>query len=305
MTGVITTGNYPKALWPGMKAWWGRNYNEKERVYTQIFDQLTSDKKYEEYGEATGFGLIPQKPEGQSTSYDSESQGVITRLRNVVYSLGFIVTEEEMEDNLYAEVGKTRMKALMRSARVTKEIVHANILNNGYDTNFTMENGDGKPLFATDHPTLDGTQSNKLAIDADLSETSVEDLLIQIGKADNSRGLRIGLKGMKLIVPEDLKFEACRITKSVLQNDTANNAVNAMYVAGYLPQGYVVNSFLTDADAWFIKTDAPIGMITQQRRAMKFERDNDFDTSNLKAKASERYATGWVDFRGCYGSQGA
>jgi phage major head subunit gpT-like protein len=301
--GVIYTSNHPKALWPGVKAWFGRMYDEHVEEYSKIFDRDSSTRAYEERVELTGFGLAPVKNQGGSISYDSETQGITSRLTNVTYALGYVVTMEELQDNLYEMVSKRRSKALAFSMRQTKETVAANILNRGFNSSY--KGGDGKELLATDHPTLDGTQSNELTVAADLSEAALEDLLVQIMQAKNSRGLRIALKGDKLIVPPALFYEANRILKSALQNDTANNAINALKATNALPGGIVLNHYLTDTDAWFIKTNCPEGLIYQERMAMEFEQDNDFDTKNAKAAAVERYAFGWCDFRSIFGSPGA
>lgn len=301
--GVIYTSNHPKALWPGIKAWFGRVYDEHREEYSQIFDRDSSNKSYEERVELTGFGLAPVKSQGDSVSYDSETQGTISRLTNVTYAMGYVVTMEELQDNLYEMVSKRRAKALAFSMRQTKETVAANVLNRAFTSTYT--GGDGKELLATDHPTLSGPQSNELAVAADLSEASLEDLMIQIMQAQNSRGLRIALQGEKLIVPPALYFEANRILKSTLQGHTANNAINALKATNALPGGIVVNHYLTDSDAWFVKTNCPEGLIFQERMAMEFEQDNDFDTKNAKAAAVERYAVGWCDWRALYGSPGA
>lgn len=300
---VINTGSHPLALWPGISKWWGREYNKHVSEYDQIFEMVTSDKAWERDAEVTGFGLAPVKSEGASVRYGSESQGTVTDYINVAYALGYIVTREEIDDNLYEIVSRRRSQALAFSMNQTKEIVAANVLNNGFDSNFV--GGDGKELFATDHPTVDGTQSNELAVAADLSEASLEDLFVQIMNATNSRGLNINLMGECLIVPPSLVFEAERIIKSPLQNDTANNALNAVYSMGLLPKGIKVNHYLDDPDAWFVKTNALRGLMGFQRRPIEFTQDNDFDTDNAKAKCYERYAFKWTDFRGIYGSPGA
>lgn len=304
--GVITTGNHPKALWPGIAKWFGRKYDEWSPEYSQIFEQVSSEKTYEERVELTGFGLAPQKNQNASVSYDSETQGYISRLTNITFGLGYIVSREEMEDNLYEEVSMRRSAALAFSMRQTKENVGANIINRAFNSSYA--GGDGQELISTDHPTADGgTQSNYIATAADLSETVLEDLITQISKATNSRGLRIQLMPDCLIVPSDLWWESNRILKSTLQNDSANNAINVLKSTSALPGGIKMNHYLTDTDAWFIKTKVPseTGLIHQERRAMDFTQDNDFDTENAKAKSTERYVFGWVDWRGCFGSPGA
>lgn len=299
----ITTGNHPKALWPGVNAWFGVSYKERELEGMMVFDEESSSLNYEEDVETTGFGLAPQKGEGQSTSYDSHSQGVTKRYTHVAYSLGYIVTKEELDDNQYEKVSKSRARSLAFSMRQTKEVVCSNVFNRGFDSNYT--GGDGKELLATDHPSLAGNQSNELAVAADLSEASLEDIIIQISLATNARGLKIALTPQQLIVPANLSFEATRIVKSNLQNDTANNAINAIKSMGLLPKGVMVYHYLTDTDAWFVKTDAPDGLKFFKRKAIEFTKDSDFDTENAKAKAYERYSVGWTDWRSLYGSPGA
>jgi len=300
---AINTGSHPKALWPGVKAFFGKVYDEKPMTCDMVFDKYSSDKAYEEYVEETGFGLAPVKPEGASISYDTDAQGYISRLVNVTYALGAKVTMEAIEDNQYENVAKSKAKKLARSMRQTKENVYANILNRAFNSSYV--GGDGKELIATDHPTLDGSQSNELAVAADLSEAAIEDALILIRGMKDSRGLRIQAKGMKLIVPSQLEFTATRILSSVNQSGTANNDINAMRAMGMLPGGTVVWDYLTDPDAWFIKTDVDDGLIRQTRKAMTFTQDNDFDTSNACMKAMERYAGGWADWRGIVGSAGS
>jgi hypothetical protein len=298
---VITTGNHPKALWPGVNAWWGVEYAKHPKEYTQIFDEKTSDKAYEEDVEATGFGLAPVKSEGSAVSYTSHTQGATTRYTNVAYALGFIVTKEEMDDNQYEKLAKSRTSSLAFSMATTKEIVHANILNRAFSSSYV--GGDGKELLATDHPVIGGAQSNELAVAADFSEAALEDVLIMINTAKNSTGLQIALKPIKLIIPAQLDFDAARVLNSTLRSGTADNDINA--VKGRLPGGVALNHYLTDEDAWFVKTNAPNGMTHFKRKAIEFTKDNDFDTENAKAKAYERYSAGWSDWRAMYGSAGA
>lgn len=300
---VITTGAHPKQLWPGVKKFFGDVYAEKPMVCDMVFDAMSSDKAYEEYVEETSLGLAPVKPEGAAVSYDSDAQGYVKRMTNVTYGLGAKVTAEAIDDNQYFPVAKKKAKKLARSMRQTKENVFANILNRGFNSAYV--GGDGKELFATDHPTLDGTQSNELAVAADLSEASLEDLLTLIRGMKDSRGLRIQAKGVKLILPPELEFEGTRILSSVNQSGTANNDINAMKELGMLPGGIVVWDYLTDANAFFIKTDVDEGLIRQQRKALAMTQDNDFDTDNACMKATERYAAGWADWRGVVASPGA
>ena len=298
--GTITTGNHPRALWPGLHAFFGLSYNEFPPEWSQIFDVEKSAKNYEEDSLGTGFGLASIKTEGQSVSYDSENQGYTKRYTHVVYGLGYTVTEEESEDNLYEVLSKRRIKRLAFSMRQTKEIIHALVLDRSTTSGYT--GGDAVVLLSTAHVTTNGNQSNKLSTAADFSEAALEDIMIQIGGAKNERGMAIALRGMKLIHPVNLQFDVNRVLKSELTPDSANNAVNAVRLVGLQP---CMNHYLTDTDAWYVKTDCPNGLTTFQRRALDFVQDSDFDTSNAKAKATERYSTGWTDFRALYGSEGA
>jgi hypothetical protein len=301
--GIITTGNHPAALWPGIKAWWGRSYNEHQVEYTDLFDTDTSRKHYEEDVQVTGFGLAPVKNQTKSVSYDSESQGFTKRYTHVVYGLGYIVSREEMEDNLYVVVSKRRSQALAFSMRQTKENVGAMLYNRAFNTGYL--GGDGKELICTDHPSKAGTWSNYLSPAADLSEKALEDMVIQIMGANNDRGLKISLMPQSLHIHRNDWFKATRILKSVLQNDTGNNAVNALKMTNAIPGGIKINHYFTDGDAWFLRTNVPRGLIHYQRRPIEFTRDNDFDTENAKAKSTERYSFGWTDPRCIYGSAGA
>jgi len=301
--GVITTGTNPKLLWPGLKAIWGNNYEEHEKEWTQLFDSEASEKNYEEDQQVTQFGYVPVKSQAGSTQYDSESQGYTSRYTNTTYSLGFIVAMEEMMDNLYEEVARRRTQGLAFSYRQTEETVHANIYNRAFNSSYT--GGDGTELCATDHSTRSGNQSNELATAADLSEASIEDMTIQIMGAENDRGLQISLMPQSLIVPRQLFYEAHRIIDSTLQSGTANNDSNILKSQNVFPGGIIMNHYLTDADAWFIRTNAPRGLISFQRMAAEFTEDNDFDTENMKYKVVGRYVPGWTDWRGLYGSPGA
>lgn len=300
---VITTGNHPKALWPGIKAWFGKAYSEHALEYPDIFGKDTSDKAYEERVETTGFGLAPVKPQGTAVSYTTDLQGYISRLTNVTYALGYIVTMEELADNLYEQVGKSRAKSLAFSIRQTKEIVGANIINRCTTAGYT--GGDGVVLLSASHPTRNGLVSNILAPAADISEGALEDLCIQIMGATNNVGLLINMMPQKLLVPRQLWFETNRILKSTLQADSANHNLNILRATNAFPGGIVMNHFLTDSDAWFILTNCPDGLIYQERMALAFTQDNDFDTENAKAKSVERYVFGWADWRAIYGSIGA
>ena len=299
---VITTGSHPKALWPGVYAWFGAKYDEHPQQYTKLFDVKSSNKNYEEMVEQTGFGLAPVKAEGSSTAYDSHAQGVTSRGTNKAYSLGYIVTHEEKADNLYTEVSMQRAASLAFSMAQTRENVGANVYNRAF--NSTYAGGDAKELCATDHPSLAGDQSNELATAADMSEASLEDLTIQIMDAVNSKGLKISLQPKTLIVPTALIYDAQRILESTLRVDSANNDINALRSMSVIPE-VVVNNYLTDSDAWFIRTNAPNAICWFDREPVQFSKDEEFDTDNAKAKAYMRYVPFWGDWRGVYGSPGA
>lgn len=303
MSGVINTGSIAKLLWPGLNAVWGKEYVEHPVEYRELVDIESSDKAYEEEVLMPGFGLAPIKGEGASVQYDSTAQSYTSRYTHVAYGLGFIVTREAIDDNQYEKKALGSTKDLAFSFRQTKENVVANVYNRGFNSSYA--GGDGKELLATDHPIQGGTFSNELAVAADMSEASLEDLCIQIMNAVNDRGLKISLMPKSLVVPTALTFEATRILKSQLQNDTANNAINALRSMGMFPEGVKINHYLTDADAWFARTNAPRGVKLFERTSAEFAQDNDFDTSNLKYKGYERYSTGWTDPRGLYGSAGA
>jgi len=302
---IITTGSHPKLLWPGIKEVYGRQYNEHAKEYTDLFDMETSNKHREELVEVTGFGLAPIKKQGSGTQYDSETQGDVTALINVTYALGYICTWEELQDNLYKIVSKRRSRALAFSINQTIENVGANTYNRGFNSSYV--GGDGVELFSTGHVTKNGTQSNLAATSADMSETAIEDMIIQIMGATNSRGLKINLTAKSLHVHRNDHFKANRILKSTLQNDTSNNAVNALKATNSLPGGIKLNHYFTDGDAYFIRTNVPTGtgMVFYWRHKPELTQDNDFDTNNAKAKSIMRFINGWGDWRGAYGNPGA
>jgi len=299
---VIATGNHPKALWPGVYSWFGAKYNEHETQYTKLFDIKSSNKNFEELVQHTGFGLAPVKPEGSSTAYDSHQQGYVARGTNVAYSLGYIVTREELADNQYSEVSMRRAGSLAFSMAQTRENVGANVYNRVITAGYT--GGDGVVLGSTAHPSVSGNQSNILAAAADLSEASLEDLTIQIMNATDPKGLKISLRPQRLIIPTALTYEAQRILKSNLRSGGADNDTNALKLTGAIPE-IVVNNYLTDSDAWFIKTNAPDGLCWFDREPVQFTKDEDFDTDNAKAKGYMRFVPFWGDWRGLYSSSGA
>lgn len=302
--GTITTGSFAKALWPGINKWYGMKYNEYKPEWPEIFDKFTSSKPFEEEVGVTGYGLAQVKNEGASIAYDDMEQGFISRYTHITYALGFIITQEMFDDNLYSEIGLRRAQSLAFSIRQTKEVVAANVLNRAYNASYT--GGDGVELCSAVHRNKSGgTWANELATAADLSDTALEQACIDIAGFTNDRGLTIKVLPKKLLIPPELEFEAARILKSIQQPGTANNDINAIRVLGKIPQGYSVNHFLTDADAFFIKTDVTDGLKLFQRKPMAFGTDNDFDTTNAKFKSSERYSVGWSDPRGIFGSPGA
>lgn len=307
MAGIVTTGSFPKALWPGINKWFQTEYDSHAVEYTDAFDVETSDKDYEEDAALSELGLASVKPEGTAIEYDDMQQSFVARYVNRVFAKGVMVTEEMVEDDQYGLIQR-RTRALARSMRLTKEVVHANVLNRAFNSAYTMGSAsDGKELLATDHPLgpYGGTWSNELATPADLSEAALESLIIQIGQAVDARGLQIMLKAQKIIVPVDLEFTVQKILDTELKVDSDQNTVNVIHSGNYLPGGHAVNHYLTDPDAWFVKTNCPDGLKSFQRREMRFAQDNDFNTSNLMAKADERYIEGWSDPRGLYGSAGA
>lgn len=304
--GVITTGNHPKALWPGVYAWFGAQYNNHEAEYPQLFDVRSSTKNFEEAVEQTSFGLAPIKPEGAPTQFDQHQQGFTKRYIHVAYSLGYIVTREELSDNLYTEVSMQRAQSLAFSMAQTRENVGAQVYNRAFNTSYL--GGDAKALCVTDHPSLSGDQSNALSSAADLTETSLEDMCVMIMNATNSRGLKISLRPTRLLVAPSNAFNAERILRSTLQttivSSVATNAINALRSRSAVPE-YAVNHYLTDSDAWFLRTNAPNGLTWMDREAVTFQKDTDFDTDNAKAKAYMRFSCGWTDWRGVYGTPGA
>jgi hypothetical protein len=300
---VITTGANPKALWPGVVKFFGIDYEKHPREWPDLFESKSSDKAYEEVVEMSGFGLASVKPQGESINYDTQSQGYTTRFTNVAYALGYMITHEEIKDNLYMEVIERRTPDLRFSMEQTHETVGANTYNRAFNSNFT--GGDGVELCSTAHPSHVGNQANEPTASSDLSELSLEDLCIQINTAEDTRGRKIKLMPMSLHVHPNDWFEATRIIESVLQNDTANNAVNALRVNGMFPNGIKMNHYFTDSDAFFIRTNRRWSMLHFQREELLPSEDNDFDTKNLKYAAYERFSLGWADWRGLYGNQGA
>lgn len=301
---VMTSNSFAKALWPGIRSWWGKAYDEHSEEFSELFDTYNSDRAYEEDVGLTSFGLAPVKPEGSGIAYDAEQQGYVTRYTHVTYALGFIITREIYEDDMYDVVGQRRARGLAFSMRQTKENVGANVYNRAFDNDYP--GGDGVSMINSSHPLVaGGTFSNKPDTDADLSEAALEQAAIDIMKYTDDRGLRISVTPQKLIVPPDLVFEAERIMGTEGRVGTSNNDLNALRSMRKFPDGYVVNHYLTDENAWFIRTNVPDGLKHFVRRQAEFAIDNDFDTENAKFKATERYSFGWTDPRAIYGSPGA
>jgi hypothetical protein len=300
---VINTSSFAKALWPGVNAWYGKAYNEYEVEFEKLFDKNTSTRAYEEDVGLSSFGLAIQKPEGSAIAYDQERQGFTNRYTHAVFALGFIITREIMEDDLYDVVGQNKAKGLAYSIRQTKEILGANVYNRAFNSAYV--GGDGQALLSAVHPNVaGGTWSNLIATPSDLSEAALEQAVIDIASYTNDRGLRIAVKPKSLVIPYQLQFEAARILKTVGRVGTDNNDINALNNMGMF-KDVIVNHYLTDPDAWFIRTDVPNGMKYFSRRDDEFAMDNDFDTENAKFKASFRASWGWTDPKGLYGSQGA
>ena len=300
---AISRAQLVKELEPGLNALFGLEYKNYENQHTQIYSVESSDRAFEEEVMESGFGEAPVKSEGSGVSYDQAQEVYTARYTHETIALAFALTEEAVEDNLYDRLSARYTKALARSMAQTKQIKAAAVLNGAFTTSI---GGDGVVLCATNHPTLSGPNlSNTLATPADLSETSLEQSLIDIAAFTDERGLKIAVQGLKLIIPKELMFTADRIMKSTLRVGTADNDVNAIRNMGMVPQGYVVNNFLTDPDAFFIKTDAPNGMKMFERVSMKTGFEGDFDTGNVRYKARERYSFGFSDPRGLFGSPGA
>lgn len=297
---AINRGNFGKALFPGVNKWYGDAYAKHATEWTALYEQDSSRKAFEEEVGVTGFGMAGVIGEGENVSFDTMRQGFITRYTMVKYGLGFIITSEMIADNQYAEVAKNRAQALAFSMQQTKETVGANVFNRAFNSSYT--GGDGKELLATDHPNITGgTWSNELTTAADLSQAALEQALIDISKFTNDRGMKIAVMATKLIIPFDLQFEAERILQSPLESGNSNNDINTL--RGKLT--FTANHYLTDTDAWFLRTNVPMGMKHFIRQAQALTEDNDFDSDNLKYKAVERYAFGWTDPRGLFGSPGA
>ena len=299
---AISRNQLVKELEPGLNALFGLEYKQYENQSAEIYTTESSDRAFEEEVMLSGFANAPIKAEGTGVSFDNAQETFTARYTHETLALAFAITEEAIEDNLYDRLASRYTKALARSMANTKQVKAAKVLNNGFGT---ANGGDGKELLAADHPITAGTEQNELTTAADLNETSLEQALIDIAALTDERGLKIAAKGMKLIVPSALQFTAERLMKSTQRVGTADNDINAVVSMGMIPQGYAVNHYLTDTDAWFIKTDVPNGLKHFVRAPLKTAMEGDFTTGNVRYKARERYSFGFSDWRGIFGSPGA
>jgi len=307
---MINTSSYARALQEGVHTWFQMARTEHPEQYSQIFEMKKSRKAFEEVMQQTGLGMASIKSEGGSVAYADSRQGWLTRYNNLTYGLGFIVTLEAMEDDLYDVVAEVKSKALGKSIRITKETLAANVLNRA--SNSAYGGGDGSSLLAsaaytdTSHPFVGGGSfTNAPAAGTDLSEAALEDACVALGKFTDDKGLRSSVKPVRLIVPVDSQFEAERILNTDGRVATADNDLNAIKSLGKMPGGFVVNNYITDTDCWFVQTDADNGLCWFDRRDESFSQDNDHDTDNLKYKATFRSSVGWSNPQCVYGSMGA
>jgi hypothetical protein len=300
---AISRSQLVKELEPGLNALFGLEYKNYADEHAEIFDVENSDRAFEEEVMLSGFANASVKPEGSSVNYDTAQESFTARYTHETLALAFSITEEAIEDNLYDRLASRYTKALARSMANAKQVKAANVLNNAFDSSFT--GGDGVELCSAVHPIVAGTFKNELSTAADLNETSLEQALIDIAAMTDERGLKIAAKGVKMIIPSALQFTAERLMKSQGRVGTADNDINAVGSMGMIPQGYVVNHYLTDTDAFFIKTDVPNGLKMFVRAPIKTAMEGDFETGNVRYKARERYSFGFSDPRGIFGSPGA
>ena len=301
---AISRGQLVKELEPGLNALFGLEYKRYENQHAEIYTTESSDRAFEEEVMLSGFAQAQVKPEGSGVAFDNAQETFTARYSHETVALAFAITEEAIEDNLYDRLASRYTKALARSMANTKQVKAVNPLINGLPSG-SFNSGDGVTLFNTAHPTVSGTVSNTLATAADLNETSLEQSLIDIAAMTDERGLKIAARGVKMIIPSELQFTAERLMKSQGRVGTADNDVNAIVSMGMIPQGYRVNNFLTDTDAFYIITDVPNGMKYFERSPIKTAMEGDFDTGNVRYKARERYSFGVSDFRGIFASPGA
>jgi len=302
---AISRGQLVKELEPGLNALFGLEYKRYENQHAEIYVTETSDRAFEEEVMLSGFANAAVKPEGSAVTFDNAQETYTARYTMETVALAFAITEEAIEDNLYDRLASRYTKALARSMANTKQIKSVDPLIQGLPTTDNFDSGDGVSLFNTAHPTIAGTVSNTLATQADLNETSLEQSLIDIAAMTDERGLKIAARGVKMIVPSELQFTAERLMKSQGRTSTADNDINAIASMGMIPQGYRVNNFLTDTDAFYIITDVPNGMKYFERTPIRTAMEGDFDTGNVRYKARERYKFGVSDYRGIFGVEGA
>ena len=302
---AISRAQLAKELEPGLNALFGMEYTRYENQHSEIFTTEASDRAFEEEVMLSGFGAAPTKSEGSAINFDDAQEAYTARYNHETIALAFSITEEAVEDNLYDRLSSRYTKALARSMAHTKQVKAASVLNNGFSAG-AFAGGDGVALLATNHPLTNGsTFANEPSTSADLNETSLEDSLISIAGFVDERGLKVALRGMKLIIPRQLQFVAERLMASNLRTGTSDNDTNAVRSMGMLPDGYAVNDFLTDTDAFFILTDAPRGLLHFERTPLSTNMEADFDTGNMRFKARERYSFGFSDPRCVFGSPGA
>jgi hypothetical protein len=301
---AISRAQLLKELVPGLNALYGLEYKTYTEEHKEIFETETSERSFEEEVKLSGFSAAPVKNEGSAMAYDNAQEAFTSRYNHETIALGFSLTEEAIEDNLYDSLASRYTKALARAMAYTKQIKAASVLNNGFSASYP--GGDGVALFSNAHPLVSGgTNSNVPTVGVDLNETSLEAAIIQISQWTDERGLLIAAKARKLVVPTQLQFVATRLLQTELRVATADNDLNAIKSMGAVPEGYTVNHYLTDPNAWFIKTDVPNGMKHFVRTAMSTGMDGDFDTGNVRYKARERYSFGWSDPLGMWGSSGS
>tara|TARA_R100001443_G_scaffold7067_2_gene16239 strand:+ start:9122 stop:10030 length:909 start_codon:yes stop_codon:yes gene_type:complete len=301
---AINRAQLVKELVPGLHALFGLEYDSYENQHEEIFDTESSERAFEEEVMLSGFGEAPTKGEGAAVVYDTAQESFTSRYSHETIALAFALTEEAIEDNLYDTLSSRYTRALARSMNTTKQVKAANVLNNAFNSSFV--GGDGKELCATDHPTVGNIDlRNELSTAADLNETSLEQALIDIADFKDERGLKINAQATKLIIPPALQFVADRLMESPGRVSTSDNDINAIRNMGMVPQGYVVNNYLTDTDAFFLKTDVPNGLKHFVRTPVQTSMEGDFETGNVRYKARERYSFGFSDWRGIFGSPGA
>ena len=303
---AISRAQLLKELLPGLNALFGMEYARYGEQHKEIYETETSERSFEEETKLSGFSAAPVKNEGSAISYDNAQEAWTTRYNHETIALGFSITEEAVEDNLYDSLSARYTKSLARAMAYTKQVKGAAVLNNGFTNSAVYYGGDGVPLFSTAHPLISGgTNSNTPSTQADLNETSLEAAVIQIAAWTDERGLLIAGKPRKLIVPPALQFTATRLLETSLRVGTADNDINALKNNGSIPEGYTVNNYLTDTNAWFLCTDVPNGLKHFIRSPLENKMDGDFDTGNVRYKARERYSFGWSDPLGMFGSSGS